>query len=87
MPSDHPKKTSTPVLVKLAHASAPFLSTFLLIHLSTPLLANVGGSNLSSNVMVRARIIIVLGREYTNYDGTDFWRVALGEGVLPNLVR
>ncbi|KAH0830143.1 hypothetical protein J3R83DRAFT_1491 [Lanmaoa asiatica] len=52
-PSDRPRKTSTPILVKLAHASAPFLSTFLLIHLSAPVLANVGGSNLSSNLMVR----------------------------------
>lgn len=52
-PDDRPRKTSTPVLVKLAHASAPFLSTFLLIHLSAPVLANVGGSNLSSNLMVR----------------------------------
>ncbi|KAG8217105.1 hypothetical protein J3R82DRAFT_5135 [Butyriboletus roseoflavus] len=56
-PGDRPTKTSTPILVKLAHASAPFLSTFLLIHLSAPILANVGGSNLSSN-------LLLLGREY-----------------------
>ncbi|KAG9318081.1 hypothetical protein JVU11DRAFT_146 [Chiua virens] len=54
---DRPSATSTPILVKLAHASAPFLSTFLVVHLSAPLLANLGGSSLSSNVML-------LGREY-----------------------
>ncbi|KAI6143980.1 hypothetical protein BKA82DRAFT_4179250 [Pisolithus tinctorius] len=41
----------------LAHGSAPFLSTFLLVHLSAPIAANVGGSGLASSVML-------LGREY-----------------------
>ncbi|KAJ4482802.1 hypothetical protein C8J55DRAFT_510674 [Lentinula edodes] len=40
-----------------SHVSAPFITTFLLIHLSAPALANVGGSSLSSQVML-------LGREY-----------------------
>jgi len=47
----------TPILTKLAHGSAPFLSTFLVIHLSAPVLANLGGSSLSSQMMI-------LGREY-----------------------
>ncbi|KAG1806248.1 hypothetical protein EV424DRAFT_1474262 [Suillus variegatus] len=45
------------VLTNVAHISAPFLSVFLIVHLSAPALANVGGSSLSSNVML-------LGREY-----------------------
>ncbi|KAF8555457.1 hypothetical protein OG21DRAFT_1483897 [Imleria badia] len=56
-PGGHWRETSTSILAKLSHVSAPFLSTFLLVHLSAPLLANVGGSNLSSNAML-------LGREY-----------------------
>ncbi|OBZ75548.1 hypothetical protein A0H81_04865 [Grifola frondosa] len=49
--------STQPILTKLAHGSAPFISTFLLIHLSAPVLANLGGSSLSSQVMI-------LGREY-----------------------
>lgn len=45
------------VLTNVAHISAPFLSVFLIVHLSAPVLASVGGSSLSSNVML-------LGREY-----------------------
>jgi len=47
----------TPYLTNLSQASAPFLSTFLMIHLSAPIVANIGGSSLSSQVML-------LGREY-----------------------
>lgn len=52
--SSAPRTTVTGILTKLAHGSAPFISTFLLIHLSAPALANLGGSSLSSQVMVRA---------------------------------
>ncbi|KAJ3763104.1 hypothetical protein EV360DRAFT_92051 [Lentinula raphanica] len=45
------------VLTQSSHLSAPFITTFLLIHLSAPVVANVGGSSLSSQVML-------LGREY-----------------------
>ncbi|KAF9265840.1 hypothetical protein L218DRAFT_956810 [Marasmius fiardii PR-910] len=45
------------LLTNLNHGSAPFISTFLLIHLTAPTLANLGGSELSSQVMI-------LGREY-----------------------
>ncbi|KAH7911906.1 hypothetical protein BJ138DRAFT_1179218 [Hygrophoropsis aurantiaca] len=57
--TNDPRKSSKTVslLTKLAHGSAPFLTTFVLIHLSAPVLANIGGSNLSSQVML-------LGREY-----------------------
>ncbi|TFK69654.1 hypothetical protein BDN72DRAFT_596050 [Pluteus cervinus] len=44
-------------LTIIAHGSAPFLSTFLLVHLSAPILANFGGSELASKTML-------LGREY-----------------------
>ena len=44
---------SLPYLTKLAHGSAPFLATFLLIHLAAPAVANLGGSSLSSQTMVR----------------------------------
>ncbi|KAF5386852.1 hypothetical protein D9615_001980 [Tricholomella constricta] len=44
-------------LTKLSHGSAPFISTFILIHLTAPVMANIGGSSLSSQTML-------LGREY-----------------------
>ncbi|KIJ63340.1 hypothetical protein HYDPIDRAFT_134453 [Hydnomerulius pinastri MD-312] len=62
-----PSSRLIPILTKLAHGSAPFLSTFLVIHLSAPVLANFGGSNLSSKLML-------LGREY--------YQTALGERYL-----
>ncbi|KAG7453132.1 uncharacterized protein BT62DRAFT_880411 [Guyanagaster necrorhizus] len=51
-----------PYLTKIAHGSSPFITTFLLIHLAPPALANLGGSSLSSQTML-------LGREYyqTNF--------------------
>ncbi|KAJ7183230.1 hypothetical protein C8R46DRAFT_984390 [Mycena filopes] len=51
------RQTTLPVLTKLIHGSAPFISTFLLIHLTAPMLANLGGSSLASQTML-------LGREY-----------------------
>lgn len=42
-----------PCLTKIAHGSTPFITTFLLIHLSAPALANLGGSSLASQTMVR----------------------------------
>ncbi|OCB91351.1 hypothetical protein A7U60_g1390 [Sanghuangporus baumii] len=55
------RKTLLPYLTKAAHLPAPFISAFLLVHLSAPILANVGGASLSSSVML-------LGREY--YQGS-----------------
>ncbi|KAF9557187.1 hypothetical protein CPC08DRAFT_640593 [Agrocybe pediades] len=46
-----------PILTKTSHICAPFITTFLLVHLSAPALANVGGSSLASQTML-------LGREY-----------------------
>ncbi|KAI9433893.1 hypothetical protein H4582DRAFT_1983184 [Lactarius indigo] len=45
------------VLTALSHGSAPFITTFLLVHLTAPAAANIGGSALSSQTML-------LGREY-----------------------
>ncbi|KZV83490.1 hypothetical protein EXIGLDRAFT_656034 [Exidia glandulosa HHB12029] len=51
-------------LTKLQHISPPFINAFLLVHLSAPLVANVGGSHLSSQVML-------LGREYYQSAATE----------------
>ncbi|KAI6011069.1 hypothetical protein EDC04DRAFT_2580766 [Pisolithus marmoratus] len=63
----NPVATASSILTTLAHGSAPFLSTFLIIHLSAPIAANVGGSGLASSVML-------LGREY--------YQTAFGERYL-----
>ena len=46
--------TVVPYLTRMAHFSSPFITTFLLIHLSSPILANLGGSSLASQTMVRS---------------------------------
>ncbi|KAI0035023.1 hypothetical protein K488DRAFT_76908 [Vararia minispora EC-137] len=46
-----------PYLTNITQATAPFLTTFVLVHLAAPVMANVGGSSMSSQVML-------LGREY-----------------------
>ncbi|KAI0062039.1 hypothetical protein BV25DRAFT_1991716 [Artomyces pyxidatus] len=51
------RKNVLSILTKLTHGSAPFITTFVMIHLSAPAMANLGGSSLSSQVML-------LGREY-----------------------
>ncbi|GBE82797.1 hypothetical protein BKA93DRAFT_725076 [Sparassis latifolia] len=69
------RRFSQPILTRLSHGSAPFISTFVLIHLSAPVLANLGGSSLSSQVMI-------LGREY--------YQTSFGEKfllILPLLVH
>ncbi|KAH7890068.1 hypothetical protein F5I97DRAFT_1802665 [Phlebopus sp. FC_14] len=57
----------SPILTKLAHASAPFLSIFLVVHLSAPVVAGIAGSGVGSSVML-------LGREY--------YQTRLGERYL-----
>ncbi|TFK87707.1 hypothetical protein K466DRAFT_490342 [Polyporus arcularius HHB13444] len=46
-----------PALTKIAHGSAPFITVFALIHLTAPVMANLGGTSLASQVML-------VGREY-----------------------
>lgn len=47
------RRQAEAILTNVAHISAPFLTIFIIVHLSAPALATVGGSSLSSNVMVR----------------------------------
>ncbi|EIW85589.1 hypothetical protein CONPUDRAFT_118516 [Coniophora puteana RWD-64-598 SS2] len=70
------------VLTKLAHGSAPFLSVFLLVHLSAPISANVGGSHAASNMML-------LGREYyqTELGEKALWVAPLAIHVLSASVK
>ncbi|KAI0806781.1 hypothetical protein C8Q74DRAFT_1362373 [Fomes fomentarius] len=49
--------STQPALTRIAHGSAPFITVFALIHLTAPVLANLGGTSLASQVML-------LGREY-----------------------
>jgi len=51
------RQTLLPILTKLQHAPTPFMTVFLLVHLSAPVIANIGGSEAASQVML-------LGREY-----------------------
>ncbi|KAJ7143319.1 hypothetical protein C8R43DRAFT_1237981 [Mycena crocata] len=66
------RQKTLPVVTKLIHGSAPFITTFLLIHLTSPMLANLGGSSLASQTML-------LGREYYQ---TDFGEKYLLLGPL-----
>ena len=50
-----------PALTRIAHASAPFITVFVLIHLTAPVMANLGGSSLSSQVMVSSMYAIDRG--------------------------
>jgi len=59
-PKDRPvslRRLIQPVLTTLSHGSTPFISTFIFIHLAAPVMANLGGTSLSTQVML-------LGREY-----------------------
>jgi hypothetical protein len=47
------RRRAEAILTNVTHLSAPFLTVFVIVHLSAPTLANIGGSSLSSNVMVR----------------------------------
>ncbi|KAF8589675.1 hypothetical protein K439DRAFT_1644974 [Ramaria rubella] len=75
MPSQQSfRERLSPVLTRFSHLPTPFITTFLLIHVSAPVLANLGGSSLSSQVML-------LGREY--YQGTfsEPWLLFLPLGI------
>ncbi|KAH9842493.1 uncharacterized protein C8Q71DRAFT_853042 [Rhodofomes roseus] len=51
------QRAAQTILTRLSHGSTPFITTFVLIHLTAPALASLGGTTLSSQVML-------LGREY-----------------------
>ncbi|KAH9914474.1 uncharacterized protein B0H18DRAFT_1045155 [Fomitopsis serialis] len=69
------RRAALSVLTRVSHGSTPFITTFVLIHLTAPALASLGGTSLSSQVML-------LGREY--------YQTPLGEKylvLLPLLVH
>jgi hypothetical protein len=45
--------SGTAVLTFIAHGTTPFIATFMLIHLTAPATATLGGSSLASQLMVR----------------------------------
>ncbi|KZT03481.1 uncharacterized protein LAESUDRAFT_659563 [Laetiporus sulphureus 93-53] len=55
VPSRSWRRSVQPVLTIISHGTAPFISTFLLIHLSAPILANLGGEAMASQVMMIGR--------------------------------
>ncbi|KAJ3570118.1 hypothetical protein NP233_g4615 [Leucocoprinus birnbaumii] len=61
------RKNVLKVLTVASHITSPFISTFLLVHLAAPVLANVGGTSLASQTMI-------LGREY--------YQTPVGESLL-----
>lgn len=65
-------------LTPVSHASAPFITTFMLIHLTAPVMANLGGTSLSSQVMVGGISFCLLVTDR---------REALGQRILPNVHR
>jgi hypothetical protein len=62
------------ILTFIAHGTTPFITTFILVHLTAPIAANLGGSSLASQVMVSSQGLHalfslltcaqLLGREY-----------------------
>ncbi|KAH8835031.1 hypothetical protein DL96DRAFT_1572610 [Flagelloscypha sp. PMI_526] len=62
--ANEPSKALTPAptrpflnkaLTYIAHGTTPFIATYLLVHLSAPILANFGGSSLASKAMILER--------------------------------
>lgn len=78
------RNTLVSYLTPIAQASAPFISTFTMIHLAAPIMANVGGSSLSSQVMVRTNHPELSER---NDVLPGARHVASGKGILPNFIR
>lgn len=67
------RATAVRVLEYTSHVSTPFIAVFLLVHLSAPASATLGGSSVSSRTMVRAAVFFgrliqwflkLFGREY-----------------------
>jgi hypothetical protein len=48
-----PKFDALSLLTAIQRLPTPFISAFMLVHLSAPLIANMGGSSASSQVLVR----------------------------------
>lgn len=73
-----------PYLTNIIQGSAPFITTFLLIHLTAPIIANVGGSSLASQTMVSG----ILGQaqlyltHQTQLLGREYYQTGFGEKYL-----
>ena len=80
------RRQAEAILTNVAHISAPFLTIFIIVHLSAPALANVGGSSLSSNVMVRDIISqtkeMTFTASPTKLLGREYYQTAFGERYL-----
>ena len=50
------KSNALSALTAIQRLPTPFISAFLLVHLSAPLIASIGGSSASSQVMVSSRL-------------------------------
>jgi hypothetical protein len=57
---DSVRQTALPYLTNISHVSAPFITTFLLVHLTPPVLANFGGSSLASQTLVHFKFSSVM---------------------------
>lgn len=80
---DSLRRTALPYLTVLSHVPTPFISAFIVIHLSAPIVANVGGSSLSSQVMVSP--IAIEERMYLDalqLLGREYYQTSLGEPLF-----
>ena len=68
------------VLTKVQHTTGPVFGLFVIVHLSAPLVATLGGSQASSQVMVRAGLDIPCGLRLTSF-------AAARPRVLPDAAR
>jgi hypothetical protein len=55
------RKSASTWATRVSHGSAPFIATFLMIHLTPPVMANLGGSSLASQVMVSLCLLTEIG--------------------------
>ena len=69
-----------PALTRIAHGSAPFITVFALIHLTAPVMANLGGASLASQTMVSS--IHAASLRAQSQRSTVAW-----QRVLPDVLR
>jgi len=55
LPSPAWRNRASSILTVFAHGTAPFITTFLFVHLTAPVIANIGGSSDASRTMVFGR--------------------------------
>jgi len=78
------RRNALSYLTAVSHGSSPFIATFLLIHLSAPVLANLEGSSLSSKVMVsRSQTFIKFAKcNLQQLLGREYYQTSFGEKYL-----